>query len=269
MRNVNLENSLKDTYSKQVESLKFDNKSELMSLYKEPKRTGVGKRILAFQVALIALISVFTIGAAAGTSELASAVFARTEDTSLNNEQKTEIAEYLDERYESVNPDDLEALESMETTENGQVKGNAMFGATLQPVEAEDGTIGYIYRDDLDTSDGSNVNNPSEALDYMSRLENGLIRNWYYVYAEDGTTIIGKFIVKQNSGYYSDEYEPGSPEYESEREEYEKQHKGEKYGFVTNEELEDEVIQAELIDGDDGYEEFAAARTEAMTSESK
>ena len=69
-----------------------------------------------------------------------------------------------------------------------------MPSSDLIKAEATNGKIGYISRTEMETVDGSHVQNPSEALAYMEWAEEHgpFVIN---VYEKDGKTVIGEFVI--------------------------------------------------------------------------
>lgn len=79
--------------------------------------------------------------------------------------------------------------------ENGQTYGTeSRLGRMpeLLLVEATNGNTGYVLVSELENDDGSKVNNPSEAIEYMKEKEKAGPRV-IDVYESDGETVIGKF----------------------------------------------------------------------------
>jgi hypothetical protein len=56
---------------------------------------------------------------------------------------------------------------------------------------ATNGDLGYVYRNALWAADGTDVSSPAQALTYMARTTPNSIP----VYEENGTTIIGSFVI--------------------------------------------------------------------------
>jgi hypothetical protein len=57
---------------------------------------------------------------------------------------------------------------------------------------ATNGKSGYISRDALEAVDGSDVNSPSQATAYMANTKSS---RTIPVYEQDGTTVIGSFVI--------------------------------------------------------------------------
>jgi len=82
------------------------------------------------------------------------------------------------------------------TNQNGQTYGSASkVGLQNEPdliyAVATNGKKGYIYRSQLWAADGTNVNSPSAAQQYMQQETSTTIP----VYDENGTTVIGEFVI--------------------------------------------------------------------------
>jgi hypothetical protein len=56
---------------------------------------------------------------------------------------------------------------------------------------ATNGDLGYVYRTALWAADGTDVNSPAQAAAYMARTTPNSIP----VYEENGTTVIGSFVI--------------------------------------------------------------------------
>lgn len=225
-----LSNELKETYSNKIARLEYGGKAELYELYEEPKHTGAVKRIVCFYVVLAALICAFAIGAGATCSELAKIIFDKTQNTPLTDEEKQEIVSRLDDMHMPTNG--LEDLPDLQTNENGDVYGAWELSAELVAVRGTENTVGYCYNDDMAAIDGTNLQVPVQS--YIEAKENGTWRNWVYAYEADGKTVIGKFVYGDNGGFY------------------------------TNEELQDETVQAVLINGEDIEEYEKTARNRSI-----
>lgn len=247
MRDLSFE--IKEAYTRNNDKLTYGKKSDLYSLYQQPKHTNVGIRILVFQAIVIAMICALAVGAVAGASGLAQIIYKKTANTDLTDEEKNEIISFVEER--KIPEDTLEGLPELHTNEDGTVYGADMLGASLVAVKAEDGTVGYYYRDEMSKIDGTDLSDYKNTVERQEKKEKGLIRNWVYVYDKDGKTRIGIFIL--GHGMHS---EPG----ETEEELIERVESFSnwavsvnwKSGFLTFEQLEDENITYEKIDGEDG-----------------
>lgn len=272
-----LENELKELYSKKVTSLEYEGKDEIMKLFDETKRTSAGKKIIFFRVAMVALIcaaavGVCAVGATAAGLDLAGVIFDKTENTDLTDQEKMDLANELESLYQDVTEKDIALLENLpdlQTNEYGVTYGSLQLGAELFEVISDDDEIGYVYKNDYIGISGFEVSNPDEAIAHTKAMEEGTIRNWVYVYESDGKTIIGKLILGPTFTV-SDAQDIEEAEDESYPEWYAENYgEGQKYGFVTNDDLENEVIQSELHDGADAedYEAEVQARTEALTTE--
>ncbi|GAA1733916.1 hypothetical protein [Aeromicrobium alkaliterrae] len=65
----------------------------------------------------------------------------------------------------------------------------------LLAVVATNGAEGFVVRDDLDEATGANVANPDEAVEWERTKEAGLPDAVLPVYASDGVTTIGEFVI--------------------------------------------------------------------------
>lgn len=215
-----LDYELMENYSKIVASLKCERKDEIMKLFEESKHTSVGKRIICFYAILIVLICVMivgvgAIGAAAAGLDITGIVFEKTQNTNITDEERQDLADTLVSGYGGDISDntlaDLEALPELQTNENGNTYGDIRLQADLVAVGGTDingeSVSGYYYQDDYnEISSLTWVTCPEEAVQYMEDRDNGLIRNWVYIYDEDGVTILGKWA---GSLYTNDMLETG------------------------------------------------------------
>lgn len=262
-----LDYQLKTVYSKQVMSLKCERKSEYVKLCITKKRTSTGRKILVFQIAvIIIMLCILAVGAVAGMNALSQVIYDKTANTNLSDENKQDIMS----RLEGINmsADELEKLPDYQANENGLSYGTYFLGADLFTVAGSDesGDItGYCYRDDLTAIDGTDLHTLDEIVSYSAARENETMRNWIYVYEEDGKTVIGKYIIKPVFSYTGDLTEE---EADALFDEWIAEHDkpGSKYGFVTNKDLESIIIQAEIINGTDGeeYKKMAKERSEMI-----
>lgn len=248
MRDLSFE--IKEAYSRNNDKLTYGKKSDLYSLYQQPKHTNVGIRILVFQAIVIAMICALAVGAVAGASGLAQIIYKKTANTDLTDEEKNEIVSFVEER--KIPEDTLEGLPELHTNEDGTVYGADMLGASLVAVKAEDGTVGYCYRNEMEEIDGTKKGlTRDDVLEREAKREQGLLRNWIYVYEEDGKTSIGVFIID----IYRVLMEPGESEedFDKRYESYIEWQKSVNYktGFLTFEQLENDDITYQMVDGED------------------
>lgn len=251
--NLDLEKELNEVYPKRVTSLRSERKGELMKLYKEPKSTGTGKKIKIYHIAFVALIcmlavGVSAIGATASGFDVAKLIYEKTENTTLSDQEKMEIAERLESHFqrelteEDIEGMDPEDLPDLQTNEYGLSYGVYQLAPDLFGVENGELTA-YCYYSDMEGISGM-----QDPITYVEKMKKGLWRNWIYAYDVDGKTVVGKFILGA-SAYYNMAYCGGD-----------------KYGLVSNEDLENEGVRAGLVDGEniEEYEAMAAERSEAL-----
>ncbi len=86
---------------------------------------------------------------------------------------------------------------SFPTNANGQTYGSASNVSldgepSLIRAYATNGKVGYILRSQLWAADGTNVSTPAQAISYMASRTNAIA---IPVFEQDGTTIIGEFII--------------------------------------------------------------------------
>lgn len=238
-----LDYELQVNYFDAVDSLKCKRKGELMKLYNKTEHTRAKRKIIGFYAVLIVLMCILAvgagaIGATAAGFDIAELVYKKTENTTLDDQEKMEIATRLDsmyadgDGYTSQTMEQLENLPDLQTNEYGLSYGAMQLAPDLFGVENDQNTA-YCYTSDFQQASGLNITDPVE---YMQKKENGLWRNWIFAYESDGKTIVGKFLIGDG-------------------------------GFYTNEQLENEEVQVKLIDGEDinEYEEMAAERSQSLT----
>lgn len=249
----NLNQILANDYSKHMDSLTFGDTSRLYNLYEKPVHTPVIRKIVAMNIALVAVIAAFGTSAAAVGMTVRDVVNAKTQNLSITDEKRDEMASRMEEW--NIEPEQF-AGENFEVgaNENGDTYGFLFDGVDLVAVAAvpADGKIvqGYVYREDFEQLNGYNSESSPEALEAKAKaIENGEVRNWIYVYDTDGVTVLGKYVSRM--GKDGDEYnEPALTE------------TGYRDGFLTNEELENENLAGYFFDGTDidDYEALAESR---------
>lgn len=182
--------------------------------------------------------------------------------------------------FDGTSPEELEAYNDMVKNRIEEKTGGEYIIPASSENTAPEGmmkvigydeahTVGYVYLDDyefLKPIDWVNMNWDEEYEDACilgEKRHKGLVRNWIYVYAEDGSTILGKYIVDYEPGVFS--ADEGMSKEEADEafhkqldEEYERSLYFE-YGFNTSQQLEMPERASMLIDGEDSREYSAAA----------
>ncbi len=156
------------------------------------------------------------------------------------------------------------AVEERSVTELDEKYG---YSSTLtSPISCygTDGVLvtGYVYKEDMAWLNNNTKGNgiDERSLEIQDAAANGRLRNWIYVYAEDKTTVIGKYVIDYAaSGIITRPNE----ELEEFFEEHDCELAGFRYGFMTNDQLDTLASKKYIIDGTDidEYTETAQQRS--------
>ncbi len=260
MKNIDI--ILKNSHSKKLDSMSYEDKEHLCSLYEEPKHTSTGKRIFTFQLitAVLVICSIF-MGAASGFT-LFDAVKSRTAELDVTDEAQNKMVENASELGETPREYVIRNYD-IGVNNYGTTYGHIFDGVELVAVtgikECSDIT-GYVYSDDFDFLNSDitvNARSIDEILQRQKNRSDGLVRNWIYVYDSDGYTVIGKYIHEYPKETQIPAEDPLSAKCDFE------------YGFYTNEQLENHPYEDFIINGTDSDEYIEMARERSKTLSSK
>lgn len=267
MNNFDLEKLLNENFCDTLNSVEPVKKEKFYKLYSaKPEKTENRKRVAVYRYslafALIALLAVGSISVAAFDMNFRDmlAERAKNDNVSMTEEEVNELASAIESTYPDSYDADLEyggALPEMGENEHGQKYGSVLYGFELVTVVNDYDIQGYVYKEDMEDAmlSGPMAEDFSEYFDSVDEWEedknSGKLRNWCYVYDEDGTTVIGKFILAISKD--AEEYMAGGPD-------------GIHSNFVTDEELETGKYDKYIYNGFDSeaYEAKAAERTENL-----
>ena len=249
---------LKNSHSKKLDSVCYEDKENLFTIYEEPNHTSAGKRILAFQlIATVCILCFIMMGAASGFT-LYDAVKTRTSDRTLKEDTLNVMVENASKLGETpqeyVNRD-----YNIEINSNGTTYGHIFDGVELvavSGVKEHSELTGYVYSDDLQFLNDditSNARSIDEILQRQKERSDGLIRNWIYVYDSDGYTVIGKYIHE----YPKEEQIPKDNPLSASSSNFE-------YGFYTNEQLNSNSCDDYIINGTDSDEYIKMAQDRSL-----
>lgn len=218
-----LDQILKEDYSKKMNSLKFSNRAKLYKLYDKPEHTPVLKKIVVMNVTLACFILICGVTVTAtATPTLKELIYEKTRDSAIVDEERDKMTSRLENwnyKTSSDNYSDKNGHLHVEGNECSETIGTFELGVDMIGVasKTEDGEFitGYCYSDELMEVNGSYSHLNSNDNQYH---KNGQERNWIYVYDSDGINVLGKLV------------------------------EGE---FKTNEQLKDSDSNIIVIDGDD------------------
>ena len=145
------------------------------------QKTKVGRRIAIFNI-FIALVTLFMIPFTAyGAYQVSQALYEKVQNADYSQEQIEELNDQL--KNQEFSDDDIANLNELKVNEYGQTYGPDALGADLIEVISDEGEIGYVYREDLESTEPKSL---EEALENeeISRIK---------VYKNDGKTEIGTF----------------------------------------------------------------------------
>ncbi len=157
-------------------------------------RTFVGKRIVRMQIAAALLLILMIPTVAFAGYSLSQIVFEKTKDAGISEEQRWEIQQYFEENEYTI--EEIKELYPLKRNEKGLTYGLHLYNPDLVMAYAENGEIGYVYQSDLDAIPGSDVKNPSEAMEYMKWKEENDYQHIIKVYKADGETVIGEMVIE-------------------------------------------------------------------------
>lgn len=253
MTNFDLEKLLSENYCDTFESLETTDKERFYQLYKEPKKSPAAKRKVYLRVALAMLLvaAIGTIGAGAADMTIREKLAARAEKDNVHFTQ-----EELDEVANTISstgafPNGREFPEIGEN-ENGQKYGDIQYKLDLFPIGGTDlnGNYieGYCYSDDFWSNTYPDSEKYDDVLVWVVDRDNGKVRNWIYVFDEDGITILGKSV----TALQKDRDELIEKDIHTQ--------------FITNEQLETGLYDKYIYDGYDAdeYEAMVQERIESL-----
>lgn len=254
MNNFDLEKLLRENYCDTFDSLKPVDKQSVYAVYEKKPKGKVRKRSFYLKVAiaiiLLALLAVGTVTVTASNATFREklAERAKKDNVNLTDSELDELSSRLTQRGLL---DENEILPKMGENENGQLYGSDLYGFELMAVSGRNDDIGYCYIDEFEYMIGDpdyifEVYN--DAVDWQNDRDNGLNRNWVYVFDSDGMKIIGKYIKS----------------IKKDKEELEEKRIG--LGFITNEELAAGEYDKYIYDGFDSvfYEAEVMERLENL-----
>ena len=254
MNNFDLEKLLRENYCDTFDSLKPVDKQSVYAVYEKKPNSKVRKRSFYLKVAiaiiLLALLAVGTVTVTASNATFREklAERAKKDNVNLTDSELDELSSRLTQRGLL---DENEILPQMGKNENGQLYGSDLYGFELMAVSGRNDDIGYCYIDEFEYMIGDpdyifEVYN--DAVDWQNDRDNGLNRNWVYVFDSDGMKIIGKYIKS----------------IKKDKEELEEKRIG--LGFITNEELAAGEYDKYIYDGFDSvfYEAEVMERLEKL-----
>jgi len=158
------------------------------------KHTRIRNRILITQFICLTALIVFIPVTTYAMVTISQTLIEKVKDAGLSEHELTKLDDELKES--GFTDEQIAGFNSLKMNEYGQTYGPDAFGADLIAVLSEDGTEGYVYRDELYPE--NNFKTPDEALDWQnSRPKNRSIK----VYESDGKTIIGEYKHKSESVY--------------------------------------------------------------------
>ena len=115
-------------------------------------------------------------------------------DTDLSDEKVDELYMYL--KKEGYTDQQIQELQELHTNEHGQTYGAEALLPDLVVVISDQGSIGYVYTEELEDLPGSHLKDPLEAAEYMQNRDKYL-PYVIDVYDSDGETVIGTFTIKE------------------------------------------------------------------------
>lgn len=266
MTNFDLEKLLSENYCDTFESLETTDKERFYQLYKEPKKSLASKRKVYLRVALamllVASVAIGTVAARASDMTMRDMLAARAEkdNVHLTDEKLDELASRMTITG-AYDPDDPNGhgLSEMGDNDNGQKYGDIKYDFDLFTVSGVDSNgndiVGYCYTDEFKYMTGDVTSDwcmvwdfYDDVVEWQNDRDSGKLRNWVYVFEENGVRIIGKWIQSLEKDYE------------------ELNEKGIRTGFVTNEELETGIYDDYIYDGFDSviYEARVMEKLESL-----
>lgn len=189
MNDKNFDSFIKSHYPHNISNLQMSERAMdcIVQLNKNSAFTKVSKRIrIVYILVLLTLIFGLPVSAYA-TAKLYFVVHEKVQKTHMSKEKIVDLANELEKQEYSSK--DIEILDSLHVNEAGQTYGPDCLGADLVQVEADNGKIGYVYRDELEEN---TVAVPEEAIN--SSNESVRLK----VYESDGITVIGYFTLGES-----------------------------------------------------------------------
>lgn len=151
-------------------------------LEEQPKKTGIGKRIVAFYIFIIVFFMCIVPVTAYAIIYVSDELYEKLKDAELSREEMGEIQENL--QNWGFTSEDVLRLEGVSRNEEGLTYGPDALGADLIAVISDQGEKGYIYRSEFENSDRKILEGVSEKREEGKTLK---------VYQSDGKTVIGTF----------------------------------------------------------------------------
>lgn len=180
---------LNNEYSKQEVHLSSDIKGDILDKYEQKKRTGVGKRVLTFNICLVLAIVIMapvTVYATVkATDSIRELIKGKVESAGLPKEELDDIVVQFNGQDNAE--EYIMDVDELHVNSNNQTYGPDMWGGDLVAVISDEGEQGYVYRDELYADE---VDTLEEAVNYTDEER---VLN---VYDSDGETIIGTFTIK-------------------------------------------------------------------------
>ena len=156
--------------------------SRLKTLKPNLRRTNVGKKIFMVNVVTIILSVMLTSLTAFAAYSVSTALYEKVKNADLSQSEIEQLDNQL--HNEGFSEENIADLHELNVNQNGQSYGPDALGADLIEVIADDGQIGYIYRNDLEELQAQNLEEAFKRSGEIVTLT---------VYGEDGETKISTF----------------------------------------------------------------------------
>lgn len=195
MDNSKLEKELHNHFINSTQMQISDScRTKIENLPNKIKHTKVRYRIILTQcICLLALIILVPTTTYAMVS-ISQTLFEKVKDAGLSEQELVQLDNEL--KDSGFTDEQLVNFYSLKINEDGQTYGPDAFGADLIAVLCQDGTEGYVYREDLYPE--NNFKTPEEAINWQnSQTDDRLIT----IYKSDGKTVLGKYNPKSGLIY--------------------------------------------------------------------
>lgn len=156
--------------------------SRLRGLNPNSKRTNVGKKIFIVNTVSIMLCVLLTPAMAFAAYNISASLYEKVKNANLSQSEIEQLDNRLHE--EGFTDENISDLNELNINQYGQTYGPDALGADLIEVVADDGQIGYVYRNDLE---GLQAQNLEDAFKYSGEVVT------LTVYEKDGKTKISTF----------------------------------------------------------------------------
>ena len=156
--------------------------SRLRNLSPNLKRTKAGKRIFMVNVVSIILCVFFTPAIALAAYNVSTSLYEKVINANLSQSEMEQLDSRLHEQ--GFSDENISDLNELNVNQYGQTYGPDALGADLIEVVADDGQIGYIYRNDMEEFQAQSL---EDALKYSEEVVT------LTVYEKDGKTKISTF----------------------------------------------------------------------------